>query len=78
MIRGGPTQRCNRVLTVSVESYSIYVDNEAEKHAGWKERPPCNNSRIDISSTCPILIRLIEVKGSGDPMTISVPEGGGT
>ena len=78
MIRGGPTQWWNMVLTTSVESYSNYLHQEAEKHAGWKERPQRESSKIDINTTRPILIGLMEAKGSGDPTTISVPEGGGT
>ena len=78
MIRGGPTQWWNLALTTSVESYSNYLHSEAEKHAGWKERPQRESSKIDINTTRPILIGLMEAKGSGDPTTISVPEGGGT
>ena len=78
MIRGGPTQWWNIVLTVSVESYSEYLQTQLEKHAGWKERPQRESSKMDISTTRPILIGLMEGKGNGDPTAISVPHGGGT
>ena len=78
MIRGGPTQWWNTVLTQSVDCYSDSLQAQAEKHAGWKERPQRDNSLMDINTMRPILIGLMEAKGNGDPTTISVPEGGGT
>jgi len=76
MVKENHLQWWNFCLEDNCMSYNNWFIEHIQNHTGWQERKGGDQIKLDFGRRKPILIGETELKG--DPITIPVPQGGGT